>query len=209
MTTASDRRLRADAARNVGRILRAASRVYAEYGPDASVDEVARFAGVGVRTLYRHFPTKSHLIRAALDFYVAEDLAPAIKTALAQDDPRRGFQDLIEASLRLSAREFNLLAAARNANALPVEPAQRFYESLGELLCRAQRTGQIRNDLIPEDLPRIMAMLFGVVSTLGAGSDGWQRYLAIVLEGLASDATTALPPSADQVELPRRGSWPI
>jgi AcrR family transcriptional regulator len=195
MTAASDRRLRADAVRNVGRILRAASRVYAEYGPDAPLDEVARFAGVGARTLYRHFPTKSHLVRAALDFCIVEDLTPAIEKALVEDDPRRGLQNLIEASLRLSAQEFNLLAAARSVGALPVESAQR--------------SGQIRDDLVAEDLPRIMAMMFGVVSTLGPGSDGWQRYLAIVLEGLASDPTIPLPPAAKEVELPRRGGWPL
>ncbi|MBB3606469.1 AcrR family transcriptional regulator [Mycolicibacterium sp. BK556] len=209
MTTASDRRLRADAVRNVGRILRAASRVYAERGPDAPLDEVARFAGVGARTLYRHFPTKEHLVRAALDFCVVEDLTPAIEKALAEDDPRRGLQNLMEASLRLSAREFNLLAAARSVGALPVESAQRFYDSLNELVCRAQRSGQIRDDLVAEDLPRIMAMMFGVVSTLGPGTDGWQRYLAIILEGLASDPTIPLPPPAKQIELPRRGSWPM
>ena len=209
MTTASVRRPRADAARNVGRILRAASRVYAELGPDAPMEEIARFAGVGVRTLYRHFPTKGQLIRDALNYSVAEDLGPAIDRALASDDPRHGLQTLMEASLRLSAREFNLLAAARNVDAMPAETAQRFYESMGELVRRAQRSGQIRTDIAAVDLPRIMAMLFGAVSSLGPGSDGWQRYLAIVLEGLAADPTITLPPPPDQVEWGRRGRWPI
>ena len=67
MTAVEDRPLRADAARNVERILRAARDVYGELGADAPVEAVARRAGVGERTLYRRFPAKADLIRAALD----------------------------------------------------------------------------------------------------------------------------------------------
>lgn len=66
MTAVEDRPLRSDAARNVERILRAAREVYAELGPDAPVEAVARRAGVGERTLYRRFPAKADLVRAAL-----------------------------------------------------------------------------------------------------------------------------------------------
>src|SRR5690242_9692949 len=77
MTAVEDRRLRADAARNVERILRAARDVYGELGPDAPVEAVARRAGVGERTLYRRFPAKVDLVRAALDHCIAADLTPA------------------------------------------------------------------------------------------------------------------------------------
>ena len=83
MTAVADRPLRADAARNVERILRAARDVYGELGPDAPIEAIARRAGVGERTLYRRFPTKADLVRAALDQSIAEDLTPAIEDARA------------------------------------------------------------------------------------------------------------------------------
>ncbi len=74
-----DRPLRADAARNAERILRAAREVYAELGPDAQMEVIASRAGVGERTLYRRFPTKGDLVRAVLDQSIAENLSPAIE----------------------------------------------------------------------------------------------------------------------------------
>ena len=79
MTAVTDRPLRADAARNAERILKAAREVYGELGPDAPIEAIARRAGVGERTLYRRFPTKAELVRAALDQCIAEDLTPTIE----------------------------------------------------------------------------------------------------------------------------------
>src|SRR5246127_198955 len=115
MTAVEDRPLRADAARNVERMLSAAREVYAQLGPDAPVEAVARRAGVGERTLYRRFPTKADLVRAALDQCIAEDLTPAIEQARRADDPVRGLARLIDAAISLGAREHNLLTAARTA----------------------------------------------------------------------------------------------
>src|SRR6202008_2729178 len=103
VTAVEDRPLRADAARNAERILRAAREGYGELGPDAPVEAVARRAGVGERTLYRRFPTKADLVRAALDQSVAEDLMPAIDAARPADDPLRGLTQLIEAAIALWA----------------------------------------------------------------------------------------------------------
>src|ERR1700733_14120491 len=118
MTALADRPLRADAARNVERILRAAREVYAELGPDAPVEAVSRHAGVGERTLYRRFPAKADLVRAALDQSIAEDLTPAIEDARRADDPLCGLNQLIEAAISLGAREHNLLTAAHRAGSL-------------------------------------------------------------------------------------------
>ncbi len=118
MTAVEDRPLRADAARNVERILRAAREVYGELGPDAPVEAVARHAGVGERTLYRRFPTKADLIQAALEQSIAEDLTPAIEDARHVDDPLRGLAQLIEAAISLGARERNLLIAAQRGGSL-------------------------------------------------------------------------------------------
>ncbi|MGD1112425.1 MAG: helix-turn-helix domain-containing protein, partial [Mycobacterium sp.] len=113
MTVVADRPLRADAARNVERILRAARDVNSELGPDAPVEAVAHRAGVGERTLYRRFPAKADLVRAALDQSIAANLTPAIEDARRSEDALHGLTQLIEAAILLGVREQNLLIAAQ------------------------------------------------------------------------------------------------
>ncbi|MEU6788908.1 helix-turn-helix domain-containing protein [Nonomuraea angiospora] len=207
MVTETERPLRADAARNAERILRTARAVFADVGPDAQLEEIARRAGVGARTLYRHFPTKADLVRAALGQSIAEDLTPAVEQALDDDDPLRGLVSLMEAALRLAARDLSTLAAARNAGTLTAEVYTPFYESLTELASRAQTAGLLRADLVPDDLPRIMAMLTSTLWTMNPDGDGWRRYLALVLDGLSPAAAHPLPPAATLLKEPRPGDW--
>ncbi|MFB9631848.1 TetR/AcrR family transcriptional regulator [Nonomuraea helvata] len=194
MTTGSSRRLRADAVRNSERILRAARQVWAEHGPDAHLEEIARRAGVGIATLYRRFPDKAGLVRAALDQSISEDIAPAIEQALNDDDPRRGLVTVLEAAVSMAAREHNTLAAARNSGAMTAQAGTPFFDSLTLLTRRAQEAGLVRADLVPDDMPRIMVMLLGVLWTMDPRSDGWRRYLTLVLDGLSPETPTPLPP---------------
>ena len=197
MNEETERHPRADAARNADRILRAARVVFAETGPDASLEDVARHAGVGSRTLYRHFPTKKDLVRAVLGQSIAEDLAPAIDQALDDPDPRRGLVGLIEAAMSLASREHGTFTAARITDSLPVDITTAFYETLSDLLRRAQGAGAIRADLVPDDLARIMGMLFSTMWTVDSDGDGWRRYLVLILDGLSPAAASPLPaPSA-------------
>ena len=101
MTAVADRPLRADAARNAERIVRAAGEIYAELGPDAPMDAIARRAGVGERTYYRRFPTKGELARAVIDESIAENLSPVMERARRSRNPLRGLTDLIEAAIAL------------------------------------------------------------------------------------------------------------
>lgn len=194
MATEPDRLLRVDAARNAERILRAARAVFAQSGPDAQLEEIARHAGVGIRTLYRRFPNKADLVRAALMQSIDEDIAPAIELALQDDEPRRALVSVMEAAIAMAAREHNTLAAARHAGSLTSDVIGPYYASLTLLAQRAQRAGHIRADLVPNDLPRIMAMLFSVLWTMAPDSDGWRRYLALILDALSPAAATPLPP---------------
>ncbi len=177
--------MRADAARNAERILRAARDVYAASGPDAPIDVIASRAGVGERTLYRRFPSKGDLIRAALDQSIAENLAPAIARARRCDDPLRGLTELLEAAISLGAQEHNLLAAARRAGAL-ADISVTLDAALQELMDRAQLAGLLRADLVADDLPRIIAMLYSVLWTMDPADRGWRRYVALVLDGMTT-----------------------
>ena len=209
MTAVSDRPLRADAARNAERILRAARDVYGELGPEAPIEAVARRAGVGERTLYRRFPTKGVLIRATLDQCIAEDLTPTIEAVRGADDPLEGLAQLIEAAISLGAREHNLLTAARRAGSLTSDVSTGLYEALRELADRGQRAGVVRADLAPVDLPRMMAMLHSVLWTMDSGRDGWRRYVALILDAIPAGDRRTLPPAATLRFVPESGDWPM
>jgi AcrR family transcriptional regulator len=209
MTAVADRPLRADAARNVERILRAARDVYGELGPDAPVEAIARRAGVGERTLYRRFPTKADLVRAALDQSIAEDLTPAIEDAGRADDPLRGLARLIEAAIALGAREQNLLTAAHRAGSLTADISDSLNVALGDLVRRGQQAGIVRAELVSDDLPRLIGMLYSVLSTMEPTSDGWRRYVALILDAISTDERQPLPPAPAFRYAHEPNSWPL
>jgi AcrR family transcriptional regulator len=209
MTAVEDRPLRADAARNVERILRAARDVYGELGADAPVEAVARRAGVGERTLYRRFPTKADLVRAALDQSIAEDLTPVMEEARRADDALRGLAQLIEAAISLGARERNLLTAAHRAGSLTPDISNSLNETLTELVRRGQGAGRVRADLVSDDVPRLVGMLYSVVSTMDSNSDGWRRYVALILDAISVDQRRPLPPAPAFRYALEPNSWPL
>lgn len=209
VSTETERPLRADAARNVERILRTARAVFADLGPDALLEEIARRADVSIRTLYNHFPTKADLVQAALNQAIAEDLTPALERALADDDPLHGLLSLIEAAMALAARELNTLASARHAGTLTAEVYTPFHEALSQLASRAQDAGLLRADLVPADLQRIMAMLTTTLWTMDPATNGWRRYLALMFEGLTPTTANPLPAPVTLTKEPRKGDWPL
>ncbi|OBI23035.1 TetR family transcriptional regulator [Mycobacterium sp. E2327] len=206
MTAVEDRPLRADAARNAARILRAARAVYGELGPDAPMEAVARRAGVGERTLYRRFPAKADLLRAALDQSVAEDLTPVIEDARRVDDPLQGLNQLIEAAIGLGARERHLLTAAHRAGSLTPDISDSLNQALHELVRRGQQVGLVRADLVAEDLPRLIAMLYAVLPTMDSDSDGWRRYVALILDAISIAEPKPLPAGA-ALRISEPSSW--
>jgi AcrR family transcriptional regulator len=208
MTAVEDRRLRADAARNVERILRAARDVYAALGADAPVEAVARRAGVGERTLYRRFPTKADLVRAALDHSIAEDLMPAIDEALRAHDPLRGLTQLIEAAISLGAREHNLLTAAHRAGTLTYDISVSLNEALNHLLREGQRVSRVRADLVADDIPRLMAMLYSVLATMDSDGDGWRRYVALIIDAISTTEGQPLP-TAPPLRISEPNTWRV
>jgi AcrR family transcriptional regulator len=208
MTAVADRPLRADAARNAERILRAAREAYGELGPEAPVEAIARRAGVGERTLYRRFPTKADLISAALEQSIAEDLTPTIEDARRATDPLQGLAQLIEAAISLGAREHHLLTAARRAGSLTMDISTPMYDVLTELADRAQEAGLVRADLVADDLPRLIAMLYSVLSTMDSTGDGWRRYVAMILDAITVNDARPLPPAVALRYQPLTSTWP-
>lgn len=209
MTAVEDRALRSDAARNVARILRSARSVYSELGPDAPLETVARRAGVGERTVYRRFPTKAALVRAALDQSIAEDLTPVIDAARRSEDPLRGLAQLIEAAISLGAREQHLLTAAHRAGSLTPDISVALNETLNDLVRQGQRDGRVRADLVAADLPRLIGMLYSVLSTMDPTGGGWRRYVALVLDAITVGERRPLPPAPAFRYASEPNSWPL
>jgi len=189
------RQLRADATRNVERLVSAARATFAELGVEASLDDVAHRAGVGIATLYRRFPKKEDLVRAVLEQAFAETIGPEIERALHEPDARRAITIVVEAALSGIASERNTLAAASHADAVTAEIIARFLDPLAILVERGQAAGLVRDDLVPEDLLRILLMLSGVLGTVDPAGDGWRRYVALILDAIDPAAARPLPPA--------------
>jgi AcrR family transcriptional regulator len=207
MTAVADRPLRADAARNAERILRAARDVYGELGYEAPMEAIARRAGVGERTLYRRFPTKGDLISAALDQSIAEDLTPVIEKARGDKDPMRGLVALVEAAIALGAREHHLLTAALRVGSLRSDIYAELNAALAELTARGREAGVIRADLVADDLPRLIAMLYSVLSTMDSDGDGWRRYVALIIDSISTGTRQRLPRAVPLRFEPASGGW--
>jgi hypothetical protein len=132
-----------------------------------------------------------------------------IDSARRAKDPLRGLTELIEAAISLGAREHSLLTAARRAGSLTSDISVSLNEALAELARKGQRVGSIRADLVADDLPRLVAMLFGVLSTMDADSDGWRRYVALVVDAISVNERQPLPPAAALRYVVGPNSWPL
>jgi len=136
--------MRADAQRNLDRVLAAAGECFSEGGVDVSVDEVARRAGVGHGTVFRRFPTKDALLDAVLDSELARLLVLA-QAALAEDDPWAGFASFFRAAAEAYGRNRALDEAKDRCSTLPqMAPLERVAHAL---VGRAQKAGVLRRDL--------------------------------------------------------------
>ncbi|MEU0868770.1 TetR/AcrR family transcriptional regulator [Nocardia brasiliensis] len=218
MVSTPQRRPRADAVRNIERILDAARVVFAEHGPDAQLSAVARRAGVGEATLYRHFAGRDELIHAVLARRFDEAIAPVAAAASDTADPWQAMVDMLTVVLEVAADEQRTIAAAQSPNIFTGLAAQ-YFETLGAVLRRAQDAGVVRDDLVAADLPRLTTMLIGAqrlggaadamflgMGTAGQGpGEGWRRYLALMLDAMRPAAATPLPPfdAAATTEFPR------
>ena len=180
---------RADARRNRERVLDAARDQFAEHGLDAQMDHVARAAGVGVGTVYRHFPTKEALLEALAQRRF-DAKADAAREALAVDDPWDGFVQFMTSATRITAGDLALSEAMGQHPGLCRKAAERagLRELVAELVDRAHASGQLRADIQADDVPSLVS---GVGHAVHAGDRGapamsWERYLEIMLAGLRS-----------------------
>jgi AcrR family transcriptional regulator len=180
------RQLRADARRNRERILEAAAQVFGEQGADAQMDDVARRAGVGVGTVYRHFPNKDVLM-GELVTQKFTGFAEAAGEALKEEDAWEAFSGLLYATAEHMAENAALQDALRTTSAAfeYAEPARLELEAvMDKLIKRAQREGALRKDFKAEELGMLMGGLCASMSGPFPGKQDWRRHLGILLDGL-------------------------
>ena len=193
------RKPRADAVRNRERVLDAAKTVFNAGGPDASLEAVARTAGVGIGTLYRHFPTREALFEAVYRREVQQlgDLSDQLKNDPSPVDALRRW---LRSNVELVATKKGMLAAlalvAYNSSELYADTFSRLTRAAGTLLKRAVDAGEVRSDVSPEDLLRA---LIGMCYMHDA--PGWQdsvmRLLDIFVDGLRVQAGSATAARAE------------
>lgn len=202
------RALRADARRNRERLLAAACSAFAEHGFDVGVAEIARRAGVGTGTFFRHFPTKLDL-EVAVVLERKDAMRALMAEALAEPDPWTGFELAMTRSVELMACDRCLGQAA--SPELQADPRiqsmhRELMDALDELLRRGRERGVIRPDIRPEDVIVLMTTVISSMERFGqAGTDLWRRYLGVVLDGLRAAGAAPLqpgPPDMDALNAP-------
>lgn len=200
-----DRRgLRADAQRNRERVVEAAREVFAQHGLDASMNEIARRAGVGIATLLRRFPTRDDLIAATFADKM-HAYSQAIDEALADPDPWHGFRTYIERVCEMQADDRGfadvLTMTFPTAKALEAE-RDRAANALTELIKRAKKSGRLRDDFAHQDVPLILMANAGVINaTRDAAPDAWRRLVGYLIQSFAAEAAQPLvaPPTHTQM----------
>jgi AcrR family transcriptional regulator len=180
------RKPRADAQRNRERLVDVAKLAFAEAGPDVSLDEIARRAGVGIGTLYRHFPTRDAVVEAVYRREVrqlaeaATRLAESLPAGEALHQWMRLFVEYIATKKVIASALGSIVGGASE---LYASSGVQITEAMSLLVRRAAASGDIRAEVDPDDLLRAL-----VGFTYGNGSPGWRasalRLIDILMDGL-------------------------
>ncbi|HMG63378.1 MAG TPA: helix-turn-helix domain-containing protein [Streptosporangiaceae bacterium] len=181
------RPLRADARRNRDRLLQAATAAFAAEGLAVPLDEIARLAGVGPGTLYRHFPTKEALFEAVLHDRLERlvDDARGLRDAPDVGAALLGFIDCLVAEAALKRGLGDALASAGiGLDTALADTAARLRAEIGQLLARAQRSGAIRDDITTADLMALIRGILVAVQVRPGDRADPRRAVAVLRDGL-------------------------
>ena len=190
--TRTMRRPRADAVRNHERVLEAAKAVFSAGGPDASLEAVARRAGVGIGTLYRHFPTREALFEAVYRREVEQlaELAEQLQVDMAPTEAlRHWLRGMVEFVATKKGMSAALALAVNSSSELTAYSFERLTKAVGALLDRAVAAGEMRDDVGPEDLLRALVGMCYLHD-----QPGWQssvlRLVDVFVDGLCRQTTS-------------------
>jgi AcrR family transcriptional regulator len=185
----------------------AARAAFATDGIEVSVEEIARRAGVGMGTLYRHFPTKEDLVDAVLED-TFDEIVGAAEQALTDEDAWRGLCGFLERFFALHVKNRGLkdmLATRAHGRERADAMRARMRPLIRRLVMRAQEQGTLRADFAAEDMPFVIWSVGRVIEeTRAVTPDLWRRHLGFLLDGLRAEAATPLPhPPLTRAQLDR------
>jgi AcrR family transcriptional regulator len=183
VTTTGDRPLRADARRNRDKLVEAATAAFAQPDADVTLEQVARDAGVGIGTLYRHFPTREALVEAAYQHELAKlcDDAPRLLAGRPEDAALRAWMDSFIEYMAAKHSMAGALRAVVDSGGNPyAQSGDRMRAALGSLLTAGARAGTIRSDVDRED---VLAGLIGITHATKSPEQS-QRLLDLLMDGL-------------------------
>ncbi|MGH8920200.1 MAG: TetR/AcrR family transcriptional regulator [Actinomycetes bacterium] len=186
---------RVDAIRNREAIVEAAAAVLAEQGVAVDVREIARRSGVGMGTLYRHFPKKDDLVRTVLRESFANWAESARQAAIDAEDPWAALTGFCRDALVCFARHRAMMEDfALNWSAADCEDIQPLHLVIEELCARARAAGLLRRGVTADDLMLMLVSLGHAVQITDEGCPQmWQRLLRISLDGLRAEHHEPLP----------------
>ncbi|MEV6542041.1 helix-turn-helix domain-containing protein [Streptomyces sp. NPDC051665] len=190
--------LRRDAELNRRRLMTAAREVFRDRGLAATLDDVARHAGLGVGTAYRHFSNKEELVDAVFEDMIDQVEASA-REAAADPDPWHGLASSLEKVCELQAHDRGLREVMLGTGKAAQRHAlvdRRIKPLVDPLIARAKEQGALRPDVENLDLPMIQLMVAAVTDQTGE-PELWRRYLRLLLDGMRTqpDGTEPLPPA--------------
>jgi AcrR family transcriptional regulator len=192
------RPLRRDAELNRRRILASAREVFGRRGLEATLDDIAHHAGLGVGTVYRRFPSKEHLVEAMFAERM-EEIGKLAEEALKADDAWQAFVDFTWQAAELHSADRGLreiMLSNRFGHEHVAEEKARMVPLITRLVERAKAAGGLRSDFAPTDIPLLHMMVGSVVEfTAAVDPQLWRRCLAMLLDGLRAEPgkATELP----------------
>lgn len=186
--------LRADAFTSISRIIEAARRLFAAEGASATLARIAREAGVGVATLYRHFPNREALARAVYERILTTEIQPLLDEFDKNRPPRSVLLDLAERVADIIQGERGLVAAVGNLTEVTAEFLAQSEEIFGPAVARAQAAGNLRPDIEARDVPYLFAMITTALGAVDLDQPARRRYLSFLLDALNPAKATPLPP---------------
>jgi AcrR family transcriptional regulator len=190
--SADQRTLRADARRNRERIMASGRELFARLGPEAQMDEIAAHAGVGIGTVYRHFPTKEALLTEMVRVRFQE--FAEIATSFDHLEPREALENVMVSSAEAVEGDAGFQLAMMGSNDLEWEGIEEQKAELAEavtrIISRAVDAGVVREGFTFEDFGMVMC---GVTATMyyKPGSADWRRYLELILHGVCAPRATS------------------
>ena len=192
-TTQPPKALRADAQRNIERLLDAARARFAKEGPDASLDDIARDAGVGSGTLYRHFPTRVALLEAVYRDEVARLCAEGDRLLESDTEPGEALAEWLRVYVSFGAMKRGLmgpLTTALGQDSDLFSTCKTMVRSTGgRLVEQAQKAGTIRGDVEISDVLTLASAISHAGELTGEGSDLSERLLSVAIDGLRRPST--------------------